>query len=238
MYDSTIGRWLGEDPIGFDAGAMNLAEYVGNGPTNATDPTGLVQWDTARPDPKNPGDLIVTLDDGKTTIRVVKDPAGRYQCHSLTFGADKCKGGPYNVGGESIDDLIVGDGYTHIPAALAKPGDIVVWRDSFGEGKGDVVHTGVLDEVRFNAEGKLDQDKTMVRQKPGAFKPEEKVPFKNPQQVQYGGGYFVYRKGPVDLGGKTYPRNESEWPVPAIHNRDADAESFYGKADPYFGKKK
>ena len=40
-YDGTTGRWISEDPIGFDAGDANLSRYVGNGPTNATDPCGL-----------------------------------------------------------------------------------------------------------------------------------------------------------------------------------------------------
>lgn len=41
MYDPSIGRWLTEDPIDFKAGDPNLERYVGNDPTNATDPTGL-----------------------------------------------------------------------------------------------------------------------------------------------------------------------------------------------------
>jgi uncharacterized protein RhaS with RHS repeats len=41
MYDPTVGRWMEEDPEGFDAGDSNLMRYVGNDPTNATDPTGL-----------------------------------------------------------------------------------------------------------------------------------------------------------------------------------------------------
>ena len=34
---------ISKDPIGFEAGDANLYRYVGNGPTNATDPTGLVE---------------------------------------------------------------------------------------------------------------------------------------------------------------------------------------------------
>jgi hypothetical protein len=41
MYDPITGRWTTEDPIGFDAGDSNLDRYVGNSPTNYTDPTGL-----------------------------------------------------------------------------------------------------------------------------------------------------------------------------------------------------
>ena len=39
-YDSSTGRWISQDPIGFAAGDANLYRYVGNGPTNATDPSG------------------------------------------------------------------------------------------------------------------------------------------------------------------------------------------------------
>lgn len=41
MYDPTNGVWVSEDPIGFEAGDDNLTRYVGNDPTNATDPSGL-----------------------------------------------------------------------------------------------------------------------------------------------------------------------------------------------------
>ena len=36
-----MGRWSSEDPKRFQAGDVNLDRYVGNNPTNATDPTGL-----------------------------------------------------------------------------------------------------------------------------------------------------------------------------------------------------
>jgi RHS repeat-associated protein len=36
-----IGRWLSKDPIGFEAGDANLYRYVGNGPGNRVDPSGL-----------------------------------------------------------------------------------------------------------------------------------------------------------------------------------------------------
>jgi RHS repeat-associated protein len=39
-YDAKVGRWASRDPIGFNAGQMNLYCYCGNGPTNATDPRG------------------------------------------------------------------------------------------------------------------------------------------------------------------------------------------------------
>ncbi len=42
-FAAGIGRWISEDPIGFAAGDANLYRYVGNSPTNATDPSGLVE---------------------------------------------------------------------------------------------------------------------------------------------------------------------------------------------------
>ena len=41
MFDPSLGRWLTEDPIGFDAGDNNFYRFVGNSPTNFTDPSGL-----------------------------------------------------------------------------------------------------------------------------------------------------------------------------------------------------
>ena len=40
-YDSSVGRFISEDPIGFKGGDGNLSRYVGNSPTNFTDPSGL-----------------------------------------------------------------------------------------------------------------------------------------------------------------------------------------------------
>ncbi|TWT29628.1 RHS repeat domain-containing protein [Blastopirellula retiformator] len=40
-YNPELNRWMSQDPIGFDAGDANLYRYVGNGFTNAVDPSGL-----------------------------------------------------------------------------------------------------------------------------------------------------------------------------------------------------
>ena len=44
MFDPSVGRWLSVDPIGFEAGDVNLFRYVENNPTNNTDPSGLWTW--------------------------------------------------------------------------------------------------------------------------------------------------------------------------------------------------
>ncbi len=38
-FDPTVGRWINEDPIGYEAGDANLYRYVGNAPCNDSDPT-------------------------------------------------------------------------------------------------------------------------------------------------------------------------------------------------------
>jgi hypothetical protein len=44
MYDPTIGRWISEDPLGFEARDSNLYRYVENSTPNAADPSGLEQF--------------------------------------------------------------------------------------------------------------------------------------------------------------------------------------------------
>ncbi|MDX9715710.1 MAG: RHS repeat-associated core domain-containing protein [Dissulfurispiraceae bacterium] len=40
-YDANTGRFISKDPIGFNAGDVNLYRYVGNNPVNWVDPWGL-----------------------------------------------------------------------------------------------------------------------------------------------------------------------------------------------------
>jgi RHS repeat-associated protein len=42
-YDPRIGRWISQDPLGFDAGDSNLYRYVHDRSTFATDPSGLAE---------------------------------------------------------------------------------------------------------------------------------------------------------------------------------------------------
>ncbi len=42
-YDAKTGRWMSQDPIGFEGGDGNLYRYVGNDPGNGVDPSGLSQ---------------------------------------------------------------------------------------------------------------------------------------------------------------------------------------------------
>jgi RHS repeat-associated protein len=40
-YDSEVGRFISEDPLGFNGGSLNLYEYAANNPIMFMDPTGL-----------------------------------------------------------------------------------------------------------------------------------------------------------------------------------------------------
>jgi len=40
-YDATTGRWISQDPLGFDAGDSNLFRYVNNRSPGTTDPSGM-----------------------------------------------------------------------------------------------------------------------------------------------------------------------------------------------------
>jgi RHS repeat-associated protein len=67
MYDPKLGRWTSEDPIGFAAGDANLHRYVGNGPTGASDPSGLARV-------PNPGHVAErTIDDSRPEDRRPRD---------------------------------------------------------------------------------------------------------------------------------------------------------------------
>ena len=57
VYSPTLGRWLSNDPIGFEAGDVNTFRYVGNGPGNGLDPQGL-QDKYAKPNDTPPPDSV------------------------------------------------------------------------------------------------------------------------------------------------------------------------------------
>lgn len=40
-YNTMVGQFLSDDPIGLDGGSMNFRKFVGNSPTNFVDPSGL-----------------------------------------------------------------------------------------------------------------------------------------------------------------------------------------------------
>ncbi len=63
-YDPATGRWREEDPIRFGGGDANLDRYVGNGPTDGTDPSGLAAKELVRE----------TMSDGRIKLFQVDKP--------------------------------------------------------------------------------------------------------------------------------------------------------------------
>lgn len=83
-YDPSIGRWTTQDPIAFESGDANLYRFVGNDPTNATDPTGLKMVKGTEPidtilknqvsdDEKKILEALVNNDLYKQMIKVLED---------------------------------------------------------------------------------------------------------------------------------------------------------------------
>lgn len=64
-YDPKMGRWISQDPLGFDAGDTNLYRYVKNGPTYGTDPSGLDAFVTGT---SSHTGIAVTVRDGKGNV--------------------------------------------------------------------------------------------------------------------------------------------------------------------------
>ncbi len=56
-YDSKTGSWVSEDPIGFLGQDANTSRYVGNSPTNVTDPSGLSEASEAA---NRAADVLIT----------------------------------------------------------------------------------------------------------------------------------------------------------------------------------
>ena len=126
---------ISKDPIGFAANDPNLYRYVGNGPTNATDPSGLLERDkdgnlVFRQEKEDvggghsfyediaTGKLVkvkvlkgyILANDGKTKITVFKNLSGNSKfdanCHGFAY-AD----GKYWIQNDVVSKLVVADGY-------------------------------------------------------------------------------------------------------------------------------
>jgi len=102
-YSPTLNRFLQPDELGFAAGDMNLGRYVGNSPTNASDPSGRdtvriegenVVWVIERPDNRSLGQKVWDGMVGNVVEPVRKVVIGRIEANSC---------------GESLTDEIRGE---------------------------------------------------------------------------------------------------------------------------------
>jgi RHS repeat-associated protein len=71
-YNAGIGRFIGEDSVGFGGGDANLYRYVGNSPVDSIDPSGQLKiefrYRSAVPfNAANHADVVVTDDNGLST---------------------------------------------------------------------------------------------------------------------------------------------------------------------------
>ncbi len=90
-YNPTIGRWISEDPIGFQAADPNLFRYVVNSPTNYMDPSGLEKYKYL-PKPRDLTDAeVINLSKvfpyfNSMCVQVVGEADNTYNCIAHAFG--------------------------------------------------------------------------------------------------------------------------------------------------------
>jgi uncharacterized protein RhaS with RHS repeats len=161
MYDPTVGRWLSQDPIGFKAGDPNLYRYVGNGPTNATDPSGLKI--------KGVGDLLPHfkkyLDkDLNILIDKKKDPRG-YTRAMILKGMFECED-TFVLKGDTIKENVK-NLVEHVEARREILKRTLEKKFRFGAGKNFKKHHTVSPEPDFDSNPReyydsINNDKTAI----------------------------------------------------------------------------
>jgi len=105
-YDAAVGKWLSEDPSGFEAGDANLYRYCGNGPTNGVDPRGLADWLfgqdpnsaeyqyshpnplLARPTPHSPSSVAATVSTTAKMVQISQEDANKVVTAYLAYYRD------------------------------------------------------------------------------------------------------------------------------------------------------
>lgn len=80
FYDTQLGRFMSEDPIGFTTGDVNLYGYVLNNPANFRDPSG-----TQRADRDRPGDIEWSRRLKKAIDRMPTQAASNSSCCKKTW---------------------------------------------------------------------------------------------------------------------------------------------------------
>jgi RHS repeat-associated protein len=92
-YDPSAGRFIGRDPLGWEAGA-NLYGYVGGMPTMAVDPEGLLTVTETRCDEggANSADVYSTTSkswNAKKEIEAIRDALNCFQCSGWAEDEDR-----------------------------------------------------------------------------------------------------------------------------------------------------
>jgi len=108
-YDPKIGRFISEDPIGF-AGGPNAYAYVGNLPTSAVDPLGLIRFvqggDSRVGGPANYSDLGRAYSEMARLRATLSDDLVQYMRQAYGFDIDRA----LMPGGDIVVELARGPG--------------------------------------------------------------------------------------------------------------------------------
>jgi RHS repeat-associated protein len=138
-YDPAIGRFISEDPKGFDAG-INFLSYVRNNPVNAVDPSGLVDV-IYSPGPLNRYNPITANQNQPGRNYMVADSYGAtYPMGSGTYQRTAVNGKPFDsVIGPTQTSGIMQWGVSHIQnnRLNGSTGNASLWEvyKQSGEGK-------------------------------------------------------------------------------------------------------
>ncbi len=83
-YDPALGRFLSEDPAGFNSGDVNSYRYVSNNPVNYRDPSGLklvYGCDLARKEFQDDIERIRTTPDGRRLLELLENSDKVFTIH-------------------------------------------------------------------------------------------------------------------------------------------------------------
>jgi len=144
-YDPKVGRWLSEDPIGFDAGDVNVYRYVGNEPGNGVDLQGL---EKVTPGPLESEDCTIIIVFGHTPfVRTIITQHSREYVKDQAAGvSSRCRVGTVCCGNERVE--------FSIPKAERILDAPLVWRpiekDEAFPMVGSLVNAALKDAQYFN----------------------------------------------------------------------------------------
>ena len=153
-YDPAAGRWLQQDPIGILGGDYNLGRYVGDAPTNATDPSGLAAEAGTLPLPLGVAENIArTLSQAAAQSPAAYNLALRNAVALVaTLYGVKFNEGQllHNIRGRGLDDILANDDLFDRYMKHKFPADCPlsdadakkVWDKLVEKGKNPIIHNG------------------------------------------------------------------------------------------------
>ena len=229
-YGCVEGRFLGRDLVAFrmeqtidslsisgdqdslriyPVSLRNLYEYASGNPVNRLDPSGEIDWDSA----KYSGTMIGKGLNGGFYYKVETEAGHKFiawkalpsvpnprnfWCHGFTFGGYDAAGGPFSpFSGDENDrvGIIIRDEWKRIPCCQANAGDIAVWSPGRK-------HSAIFTDVVLNKKNnkRLDQNLTMLDTKNGRLGPPPDIANMSLKAINntdnYGDDYRCYTTKP------------------------------------------